>query len=111
PFSAGYQLPSSVTSSRGTNLYKNTKKANENSRFKVRTQEETSSGLALSASASLSAALAENRRALIPKDIACPNVPNPRSTGYLKRGYFSDIRGTGVSCVIISPLGLRTATQ
>ena len=37
-------------------------------------------------------ALAENRNAFIPKDIACPSVPSPRSTGYLKIGYFSDMR-------------------
>src|SRR5260221_6991823 len=70
PFSAGYHLPSSVTRYSGTNLYRKTKKAKENTRFRVSIQEETSSGFSLEASSSLSDSFAENRSALMPRDIA-----------------------------------------
>ena len=47
----------------------------------------------------------------MPSHMACPSMPSPRSPGYLKIVYFSDMRGTGISLVTISPEGLRTATQ
>ena len=41
---------------------------------------------------SSNAAFAENCKALVPNCIACPSVPSPLSSGYLKKGYFSDMR-------------------
>src|SRR5260370_41496353 len=70
PLSAGYHLPSVVTRYSGTNLYRKTKNANEKTRFRGSIQDDTSSGSALAASASLSAAFAENPKALIPSDLA-----------------------------------------
>ena len=53
----------------------------------------------------------EKFSALKPSCMACPKVPKPRKTGYLKIGYFSDMRPTGCSSTTIWPSGLRTATQ
>src|SRR5690349_24688467 len=86
------------------------KKPNENSRFSVRAQEETSLVLAFGAEA-WSTASAEKRRALMPSDMAWPSTPSPRSTGYLKIRYFSDMRATGISLVTTSPVGLRTRSE
>ena len=54
---------------------------------------------------------AENLSAFMPSDMAWNSVPMPRKIGYLKIGYLSDMRGSGISSVTISPLALRTATQ
>ena len=54
---------------------------------------------------------AENLSAFMPSDMAWASVPTPRKIGYLKILYFSDILGSGICSVTMSPLVLRTATQ
>ena len=41
----------------------------------------------------------------MPSHMAWPSVPRPRRIGSLKIGYFSDMRGSGLSSVTISPFG------
>jgi len=56
----------------------------------------------------LLAAFIEKFRLLKPSCMACPSVPSPRKTGYLKIGYFSDMRGMACWSVAYSPFDLRT---
>ena len=63
---------------------------------------------AAASSASSSAALAENRSAFMPSDMAWPSVPSPRRTGSLKIGYFSEI---GQRALFGHDLAIRLANR
>ena len=115
PCSDGTTWPSCVARNSGTNLYMNRKNSSENARGAAIIQRELGRLLAFLggffARVASSATLAENCSAFTPSVIACPSVPSPRRMGSLKIGYFSDIRGSGLCSVTISPFDLRTATQ
>src|SRR5438270_13416053 len=108
--SGAYRPPIHSASFKGTNLYKKMKKAREKIRFRLIAHEDTSADFLLG-SVSSRAALAEKRRALMPRDIACPSVPKPRRTGKRNRGYRSDTFASGCSWVTMSPDDFRTAMQ